>query len=231
MECFAAFLSYTDQQIGRVLDFIEDLGDADNTVVIIVSDNGASSEGGKEGTINEGRLSNFEGATIEEMYDRIDEIGGPEHSQQLPMGLDHGGEHPVQTLEARGPRGRRRRPVHRPPAGRPTAVPRVGASVGSTRTRSTLLPTVLELVGLTPPAEIDGIPQSHLDGTSFASCSPRGARPSPAGTSPSTSRCSARGRSITTGGRRWPTTRSVRSMTTGCGPTHPGTTTCGSSTT
>ena len=42
------------QQIGRVLDFIDDLGDADNTVVILVSDNGASSEGGKDGTINEG---------------------------------------------------------------------------------------------------------------------------------------------------------------------------------
>ena len=56
MECFAAFLSYTDQQIGRVLDFIDELGDADNTVVILVSDNGASSEGGKEGTINEGML-------------------------------------------------------------------------------------------------------------------------------------------------------------------------------
>ena len=47
MECFAAYLSYTDQQIGRVLDFIADLGDADDTVVILVSDNGASSEGGQ----------------------------------------------------------------------------------------------------------------------------------------------------------------------------------------
>ena len=64
MECFAAYLSYTDEQIGRMLDFIEDLGDADDTVVIVVSDNGASSEGGQEGTINEGRLSNFEGAGV-----------------------------------------------------------------------------------------------------------------------------------------------------------------------
>ncbi len=68
MECFAAFLSYTDEQIGRVLAFIEDVGDADDTVVMIVSDNGASSEGGKEGTINEGRMSNFEGAGVGEMY-------------------------------------------------------------------------------------------------------------------------------------------------------------------
>ena len=60
MECFAAYLSYTDAADRPVLAFIDDLGDADNTVVIVVSDNGASSEGGKEGTINEGRLSNFE---------------------------------------------------------------------------------------------------------------------------------------------------------------------------
>jgi arylsulfatase len=56
MECFAGFLSHTDQQIGRVLDFIDEIGATDETVVMVVSDNGASSEGGKDGTINEGRL-------------------------------------------------------------------------------------------------------------------------------------------------------------------------------
>ena len=90
MECFAAYLSYTDQEIGRLLSFIEDLGDADNTVVMVVSDNGASSEGGQEGTINEGRLSNFDGSGTGEMYRRIDEIGGPLEPQQLPVGLDDG---------------------------------------------------------------------------------------------------------------------------------------------
>lgn len=46
MECFAGYLSHADEQIGRVLDFLAETGDADNTIVVAVSDNGASAEGG-----------------------------------------------------------------------------------------------------------------------------------------------------------------------------------------
>ena len=56
MECFAGFLSYTDAQLGRVLDFLEETGDRDDTLVMVVSDNGASSEGGPTGSINDVRL-------------------------------------------------------------------------------------------------------------------------------------------------------------------------------
>ena len=94
MECFAAYLSYTDAQIGRLLAFLDDLGDADNTVVIVVSDNGASSEGGKEGTINEGRLTNFDAAGTREMYRRIDEIGGPLSHNNYPWGWTMAGNTP-----------------------------------------------------------------------------------------------------------------------------------------
>ena len=60
MECFAAFLAYTDDQLGRVLSFLEETGDLDDTLVMVVSDNGASSEGGPTGSINEARLSNLD---------------------------------------------------------------------------------------------------------------------------------------------------------------------------
>ena len=113
MECFAAYLSYTDEQIGRLLTFIDDLGDADNTVVMVVSDNGASSEGGKEGTINDGRLSNFDASGVGEMYRRIDEIGGPLSHNNYPWGWTMAGNTPFQALEARGPRRGDRRSLHR----------------------------------------------------------------------------------------------------------------------
>ncbi len=58
MECFAGFLSHTDDQIGRLLAHLEASGDADNTIVVLVSDNGASSEGGVTGCINDVRLIN-----------------------------------------------------------------------------------------------------------------------------------------------------------------------------
>ena len=88
-------------------------GDRDDTLVLLVSDNGASAEGGPTGSINEGRLENFDPADTDELARRIDEIGGPERPQQLPVGLDHGRQHPVQAVEAGGPRGRGGRPLHR----------------------------------------------------------------------------------------------------------------------
>ena len=166
MECFAAFLSYTDEQIGRVLAFIEDLGDAEDTAVLIVSDNGASSEGGKDGTINEGRMSNFEGASLREMYDRIDEIGGPRSHNNYPWGW---------TMAGNTPFKRWKREVHEGGVADPCIVRlparRRGLDIGGIRRQYAdavdIAPTVLELVGITPPAEIDGVVQSHLDGTSF----------------------------------------------------------------
>jgi arylsulfatase A-like enzyme len=167
MECFAAFLSYTDEEIGRVLAFIEELGDADDTVVIIVSDNGASSEGGKEGTINEGRMSNFEGAGLKEMYARIDEIGGPRSHNNYPWGW---------TMAGNTPFKRWKREVHEGGVADPCIVrlpiSRRSSDGGGVRRQFAhaidIAPTVLELVGIAPPAEIEGIAQSHLDGTSFA---------------------------------------------------------------
>jgi arylsulfatase A-like enzyme len=167
MECFAAFLSYTDQQVGRLLDFIEDLGDADNTAVILVSDNGASSEGGKEGTINEGRLSNFEGSPVDEMYRRMDEIGGPLSHNNYPWGWTMAGNTPFKRWKREVHEGGVADPcIVRAPVGR-----RAGAGGGLRRQYAhaiDILPTVLELVGVDPPAELGGIEQSHLDGTSFA---------------------------------------------------------------
>ena len=167
MECFAAFLSYTDEQIGRVLDFIEDLGDAGDTVVVLVSDNGASSEGGQEGTINEGRLSNFEGAGVGEMHSRIDEIGGPLAHNNYPWGWTMAGNTPFKRWKREVHEGGVADPcIVRVPAGR-----RSDGGDGLRRQYAhavDIAPTVLELVGIAPPDEIDGIEQSHLDGTSFA---------------------------------------------------------------
>jgi arylsulfatase len=166
MECFAAYLSYTDQQIGRVLDFITDLGDADNTVVILVSDNGASSEGGKEGTINEARLSNFDGSGVDEMLRRIGEIGGSLSHNNYPWGW---------TMAGNTPFKRWKREVHEGGVADPCIIRLPAArrfGTGGVRRQYAhaidVLPTVLELVGIAPPDEIDGIAQSRLDGISFA---------------------------------------------------------------
>ena len=95
MECFAAFLSYTDAQIGRVVSFLGEIGELDDTVIVLVSDNGASAEGGRDGSINDIRLSNFDPASVAEMHAHIDEIGGPLTHNNYPWGWTMAGNTPL----------------------------------------------------------------------------------------------------------------------------------------
>ena len=136
MECFAGFLSHTDAEIGRLLAYLEDSGDADNTIIVLVSDNGASAEGGATGSINDVRMIEPRpgGATRDARAHR--RARRPLVAQQLPVGLDHGRQHAVQALEARGPRGRRRR-SRASCGGRRASRATPGRSATSSRTRST----------------------------------------------------------------------------------------------
>ena len=166
MECFAGMLSYTDEQIGRVLAFVEDLGESDDTLVVVMSDNGASAEGGREGSINDVRLSNLDPAGTEEMYERLEEIGGPSTHNNYPWGW---------TMAGNTPFKRWKREVHQGGVADPCVVRwprRLSASAGGVRHQFAhaidVLPTVLELARIDLPAEIESVPQSPVDGTSFA---------------------------------------------------------------
>ena len=94
MEAFAGFLTHTDHQLGRLLDFLADTGDLDNTLVMLLSDNGASSEGGPVGSLNDGRVWNFLPRTVDEALARIDEIGGPRCHNNYPWGWTVAGNTP-----------------------------------------------------------------------------------------------------------------------------------------
>ncbi len=166
MECFAGFLSYTDAQLGRVFSFLQDVGDLDDTLVILVSDNGASSEGGAQGSINDIRLENLDPASLNEMHARLDEIGGPTTHNNYPWGW---------TMAGNTPFKRWKREVHEGGVADPCIVSwpaRLRGAAGGVRHQFAhavdILPSVLELAGIPAPASIDGVAQSRLDGTSFA---------------------------------------------------------------
>lgn len=166
MECFAGFLSHTDDQIGRLMSFLRDIGEIDDTLVILVSDNGASAEGGRDGSINDVRMTNLDPASVSEMHRRIDEIGGPLTHNNYPWGW---------TMAGNTPFKRWKREVHEGGVADPCIVswPSVASgSAGGVRRQFVhaidVLPTVLELVGVDAPTEIEGIEQSSIDGTSFA---------------------------------------------------------------
>src|SRR5258707_10735112 len=94
MECLAACLSYTDAQLARVIGYLEETGDPDNTVIMLCSDNGASYEGGARGSINDVR--SYNGATTgrRELRARIDELGGPTTHNNYPWGWTMAGNTP-----------------------------------------------------------------------------------------------------------------------------------------
>jgi arylsulfatase A-like enzyme len=168
MECFAAFLSYTDAQLARVFEFLDQTGDRADTLVILVSDNGASSEGGATGSINDNRLQNFDPAGPDELSRRIEELGGPSAHNNYPWGW---------TMAGNTPFKRWKREVHEGGVADPCIVSwpaRLGTGGGGGVRRQfahavDILPTVLELIGVAvPPTTIDHVPQTPLDGISFA---------------------------------------------------------------
>jgi arylsulfatase A-like enzyme len=165
MECFAGFLSYTDAQLARLFDFLEVTGDADNTLVMLVSDNGASSEGGPSGSINDNRLENMDPAGPDELARRIDELGGPSAHNNYPWGW---------TMAGNTPFKRWKREVHEGGVADPCIVSWPGRLSGRGGIRRQfahavdILPTVLELIGVEAPRTIDYVPQTPIDGISFA---------------------------------------------------------------
>jgi arylsulfatase A-like enzyme len=87
MENFAGYLSFADHETGRLIDAIHQLPDSDNTLIFyIVGDNGASSEGGMEGTLNEIKNLNGLQSSLADNLKHMDEIGGPETEAHYPVG-------------------------------------------------------------------------------------------------------------------------------------------------
>ena len=105
MEVFAGFLSHTDHQVGRLVEFLRMLGELDNTLVMVISDNGASAEGGPTGTTNEAQFFNNAAEPLEDTLKLIDEIGGPKHINHYPWGWTWAGNTPFRRWKRETYRG------------------------------------------------------------------------------------------------------------------------------
>ena len=85
-EVYAGFLSHADHQVGRLLDYLEMTGQRENTMIIVVSDNGASGEGGPDGSVNEMLFMNGIPDDIDANLAMLDELGGPKTYNHYPNG-------------------------------------------------------------------------------------------------------------------------------------------------
>ncbi len=165
VEVFAGFLSYTDAQIGRILDYLEESGQLDDTIIVVISDNGASGEGGPNGSVNEGKFFNGYIDTVEESMKLFDHLGGPETYNHYPIGWAMAFNTPYKLYK---------RYASHEGGIADTAIiswPNGIAAHGEVRDNyvnvSDITPTVYELLGMTPPETVKGIAQKPLDGVSF----------------------------------------------------------------
>lgn len=166
MEAFAGFLSHTDHHLGRLVEHLRDTGELDSTLVMVMSDNGASSEGGPIGSLNDVRSWNVVPQSVDEAWERLDEIGGPRIHNNYPWGW---------TVAGNTPFRRWKREVHEGGVADPLVVhwperARDGDGGGIRRQyvhAIDVVPTVLEAVGIGAPAEIRGVAQRPIDGISF----------------------------------------------------------------
>ncbi len=168
MENYAGFLAFTDHEIGRFIDAIHQLPDADNTIIFyIVGDNGASSEGGFDGTINEIKSLSGIQTPLEENLKRLDEIGDPNTEPHYPVGWAWSGNAPFQWVKQVASHfGGTRNPMV-------VTWPERIKDKGGIRTQFThvidVVPTILDASGIPAPETVDGVEQKPMDGVSFLS--------------------------------------------------------------
>ena len=166
MEVFAGFLEHTDHYIGELIEFLKETKQYDNTLIMLISDNGSSAEGGPTGSVNECRFFNNLPDHIDELVEKLDEIGGPTTFNHFPWGWTYAGNTPFR---------RWKRETYRGGVSDPFLIqwPKGFKSKGQIRNQYThiidMVPTVLDALGIEAPSSIRGITQSPIEGVSLVS--------------------------------------------------------------
>ena len=165
-EVYAGFVSHCDHQIGRLLDYLEESGTLDNTIFVMISDNGASGEGGPNGTVNEMKFFNGVVDSVEENLKAIDDLGSPKTYNHYCTGWAEAFCAPFKMYKryANYEGG--------------TADPLIVAWPKGIKARGEIrhqychvvdvVPTLYECLGIEPPDEVHGYVQSAIEGVSFA---------------------------------------------------------------
>src|SRR6186713_1363023 len=163
-EVFAGFSEYTDHQVGRIVDYLEESGQLENTIIMYCADNGASGEGTPNGSVNENLFFNGWPDDIEENLKHIDDLGSPTTYNHYPTGWAVAFSTPFKMFKRYSYAGGTCDPlVIHWPAG-------IGAS-GEVRHQyhhaTDIVPTILECCGLEFPATLNGHDQVPLAGVSM----------------------------------------------------------------
>ncbi|HVQ74808.1 MAG TPA: arylsulfatase [Candidatus Binatia bacterium] len=163
-EAYAAFLDHTDAQLGRLLAFLAAIERRADTLVVLLSDNGASPEGGPLGAVNERKHLNYEPETVAESLAALDRIGSEWAFNHYPTGWAQVSNTPLKWYKKDTHGGGIRAPLILSWPGR------IPASGRRTQYHHVIdvMPTILELAGATAPSVYQGVPQLPMHGVSMA---------------------------------------------------------------
>ncbi|MCP4757661.1 MAG: arylsulfatase [Proteobacteria bacterium] len=164
-EAFAGFLDHTDHHIGRLMTFFEEIQQFDNTIVVLLSDNGASQEGGPTGVMDEFKYFNGLPEDVDAIQDRLDEIGGPHSHSNIPWGWAQVGNTPLKWYKQNTFGGGVRDPliIHWP-----EKIKDKGGIRDQFHNVTDIVPTVLEVLDMEAPGTFNGLDQIPIAGTSMA---------------------------------------------------------------
>jgi arylsulfatase len=165
MEVFAGFLEHCDYQFGRVLTNLENIGKLENTLIMVISDNGASSEGGVSGAFNEMSSFNYRYETFEEIFPRMDELGGTSSYNHYPWGWSWAGNTPFRRWKKEVYRGGCTDNLI---VSWPKGIKARGENRNQYAHAIDMVPTIIEAMGMKPLHSIRGVTQSPIEGVSFA---------------------------------------------------------------
>ncbi len=165
METFAGMVDHTDAQIGRFMDAMAEMNLVNDTMVMVMSDNGASQEGMRHGTTNTERFRNLMEMSVEEMLPQLDELGSHTTDPHYPTGWAMAGNAPFRRCKRDTHRGGNTDPliIHWP-----AKISDPGAIRSQYLHITDVYPTVLELAGLPVPTDVNGVEQMPIEGQSFA---------------------------------------------------------------
>ena len=163
-EVYAGYCTYTDHETGRLIDYLEQTGELDNTLIVWISDNGASGEGGPNGSVNENNFFNAVPDDMEQNLALIDKLGTVATYNHYPTGWAMAFNTPFKLFKRYTWEGGVCDPmvVHWPAGIK---------AKGELRDQYThcidIVPTVYECLGVELPEQVKGYTQWPLEGTSF----------------------------------------------------------------
>ncbi len=164
-EVYAGYLSYTDEQIGRLLDYLEESGQLENTIIVAVSDNGASGEGGPNGSVNENKFFNNIPDTIEDNLKHLDDLGSPNTYNHYNNGWATAFCTPFKLYKRFS--GHEGGTADLCIVAWPNGIKARGEIRHQYIHAIDIVPTLYECLGIEPPAVVNGYTQSPIEGISF----------------------------------------------------------------